>query len=148
MSFDAANFSPGSALLGGALIGVSATLLLLLHGRVAGITGIVGGAIDPETRPEERVWRLLFVAGLVVSAGILLLVMPERFELGIERAPWLVVLAGVLVGVGTRLGSGCTSGHGVCGVSRGSGRSIAATLTFMATGFLTVMAYRALSGGV
>lgn len=148
MSFDAVNFSPVSALVGGAMIGVSATLLLLLHGRVAGITGIVGGAIDPETRPEERIWRWVFVAGLVIAAGVLLFVLPDRFELGIERAPWVVILAGVLVGIGTRMGSGCTSGHGVCGVSRGSTRSIAATLTFMATGFLTVMVYRALTGGV
>jgi uncharacterized membrane protein YedE/YeeE len=117
--------------------------MLLLHGRVAGITGIFGGALDPQTAPRERAWRGLFVVGLLLGAWVLSGFMPERFALGIERGPLTLAAAGLLVGVGTRMGSGCTSGHGVCGISRGSLRSLFATVTFIATGMITVGLMRA-----
>lgn len=140
------NFTPIPSLLGGALIGLSSSLMLLLHGRIAGITGILGGAVDPETAPSERVWRLVFVAGLVLGAWVLLPFLPANFELGVMRSTPVLVLAGILVGWGTRLGSGCTSGHGVCGISRGSKRSILATVTFIASGAATVWLYRTVVG--
>ena len=140
------NFTPYSALVGGILIGLSATMMLVLHGRVAGITGIVGGALDPGTAPAERWWRLVFVAGLLLGAWVMSWFVPENFVLGVERTPLVLALAGVLVGVGTRLGSGCTSGHGVCGISRGSTRSISATITFIAAGIVSVLLYRFLGG--
>lgn len=147
MNIDWTHFTPISALLGGSLIGLSATLLLLLHGRIAGITGIVSGAIDVQTRPQERLWRVLFVMGLVLGPLLLLKWMPAQLAVDIERSPFVLIFAGTLVGIGTRVGSGCTSGHGVCGISRGSTRSLVATLTFIATGMVTVMLYRLLSGG-
>lgn len=128
------------------LIGLSATLMLVLHGRVAGITGILGGALDPQTAPPERKWRLVFILGLVLGAAALLPLMPERFFAGVERSAGELILAGILVGWGTRLGSGCTSGHGVCGISRGSGRSIVATATFISAGAASVWLYRTLVG--
>jgi uncharacterized membrane protein YedE/YeeE len=140
------NFTPIPSLLGGALIGLSSSLMLLLHGRIAGITGILGGAVDPETAPSERVWRLVFVAGLVLGAWVLLPFLPANFELGVMRSTPVLVLAGILVGWGTRLGSGCTSGHGVCGISRGSKRSLLATMTFIASGAATVWLYRTVVG--
>jgi uncharacterized membrane protein YedE/YeeE len=130
------------ALGGGALIGLSSALLLLANGRIAGISGIVGGALAP--RRGDFGWRLAFVVGLIGGAAMQL-VMPERMSTaGMPSLGW-VALAGLLVGFGTRLGSGCTSGHGVCGMSRGSPRSISATMTFMATAALTVFVARHLS---
>lgn len=141
------NMTPYSSLLGGMLIGLSATMMLVLHGRITGITGIVGGALDPQTAPSERTWRLLFVGGLLFGAAALFPLLPQRFEVGIERSTYVLLVAGVLVGLGTRLGSGCTSGHGVCGISRGSGRSVVATLIFVASGAFSVWAYRQVFGG-
>lgn len=132
--------SIGWALGGGVLIGISASLLLLFNGRVAGISGILGGLIARQ--PGGAPWRLLFVAGLIAGGAISYLAMPARFDASAAPSLPLVAVAGLLVGVGTRIGSGCTSGHGVCGVSRFSMRSIAATLTFMATGGLTVLLVR------
>ncbi|MDC0709180.1 YeeE/YedE family protein [Stigmatella sp. ncwal1] len=131
-------------LLGGALIGLSASLLLLFNGRIAGISGIAGGLFGG--MKGERGWRLAFLGGLVGGGLLLRVVWPET--LGTSHAPgsgWLVA-AGLLVGVGTRLGNGCTSGHGVCGLARGSRRSFVATLTFMATGALTVFFVRHVLG--
>jgi len=142
------NFTPISSLLGGMLVGVSATIMLLLHGRITGISGIVGGALDPQTSVPERSWRLIFMVGLLFGAVPLLFLTPQLFEVSITRSPIAVVLAGVLVGLGTRLGSGCTSGHGVCGISRLSGRSLVATATFISTGALTVFVVRTFFGGV
>ncbi len=127
------HFTPWSSLLGGALIGAAASLLLVWNGRIAGISGIVFGLIRP--RPHETSWRLFFVAGLLAGGVAIRAVHPASFGAAAASLP-LTLLAGALVGLGTRLGSGCTSGHGVCGLSRLSPRSLAATLTFMATGAL------------
>jgi uncharacterized protein len=130
------NFTPFASLVGGVLIGLSASAMLLLDGKITGISGIVAGLLRPIR--GETVWRACFVAGLFTGGLLLRLVLPGAFAFGIVRSWPALVLAGLLVGFGTRLGSGCTSGHGVCGVSRLSGRSIVATATFMATGALTV----------
>lgn len=133
------------ALAGGALIGLSASLLLVLNGRVAGISGIVGGLLAPAR--GEVLWRALFVTGLLAGGLAAYAIWPERFDASGAPALPFVALAGALVGVGTRLGNGCTSGHGVCGISRLSPRSLAATVTFMATGVLTVLAMRLFGAG-
>ena len=138
------NFTPWSALGGGALIGISASILLLLNGRVAGISGILGGLVRP--RADETSWRALFVVGLLVGGVVLVLVRPASFGATPVSLP-LAIVAGVFVGFGTRLGSGCTSGHGVCGLSRFSGRSLAATMTFMATGAISAFVVQHLIGG-
>ena len=125
------------AIEGGALIGVSASLMLAFNGRVTGISGIVGGLLVPTT--GDVAWRALFVAGLVLGGLLALAVSPAAFSAG-GASLGVVLLAGLLVGFGTRVGNGCTSGHGVCGVSRLSPRSAAATLTFIGAGALTVLA--------
>ncbi|MCD4485998.1 YeeE/YedE family protein [Chromobacterium vaccinii] len=128
---DWSHFTPASALAGGALIGLAAAWLILLNGRVAGISGIVGNLLSPG---GDKGWRLAFVAGLVLSPWLYrLFAAPPDIQLG-DRW-WLLIVAGLLVGYGSRLGSGCTSGHGVCGLARLSPRSLAATLVFMAAGF-------------
>jgi uncharacterized membrane protein YedE/YeeE len=128
------------ALCGGVLIGLSAALLLLTHGRIAGISGILGGLLT--ARRGDTAWRASFVLALLAVGATLVRIYPERFRvLGMPRWP-VIVIAGLLVGFGTRLGSGCTSGHGVCGVGRGSPRSIVATVTFMATAIITVLITR------
>jgi uncharacterized membrane protein YedE/YeeE len=131
-------------LAGGILIGAAASLLLRLEGRIAGISGIVAGLLRPAR--ADALWRAAFVAGLLAGGVAVAL-----FDPGLIGTPpgstVRLVAAGLLVGFGTRLGSGCTSGHGVCGIGRGSPRSIAATLTFMATGILTVLALRLLGAG-
>lgn len=142
------NFTPLSALLGGVLIGLSATVLLVFHGRIAGITGIVSTALDPRSPKGERTWRLLFLGGLLSGALVLSFLLPQNFTFGITRSTPVLLLAGALVGLGTRIGSGCTSGHGVCGISRGSRRSLAATVTFISTGALSVLLFRTFSGGL
>ena len=133
------------ALLGGVLIGLSATLLLLSHGRVAGISGIVGGLLMRHT--TLRLYRVAFIAGLAIAALLLLTFRPWSFVPQSHASLLPVAIGGLLVGFGTRLGNGCTSGHGVCGISRMSVRSLAATLTFIATGAGAVFALRHLFGG-
>jgi uncharacterized membrane protein YedE/YeeE len=129
-------FAPGTALLGGVLIGLSAGLLWLFGGRIAGISGIFGGIVP--LRGREIAWRLAFLAGLPLGAGAFyLLARPERLPRLDGPLP-LLILAGLLVGLGTRIGGGCTSGHGVCGLARFSPRSLVAVLVFMATGAATV----------
>ena len=144
MTIDWAHFTPWPSILGGVAIGLSAGLLILFAGRIAGISGILGGLLRGGA--DERGWRAAFVAGLVVAPWVfgVFAALPEiRTD-----ASWPVLIAaGLLVGVGTRLGSGCTSGHGICGLSRLSARSLVAVLTFMAFGFLTVFAVRHLVGG-
>lgn len=139
------NFTPIPALAGGLLIGAAAALLLLLKGRIAGISGIIGGLLHPS--PGDASWRALFLIGMMAAPlGVLLLTgrLPQIHSLTSDRT---VVVAGLLVGFGTRLGSGCTSGHGVCGLARRSKRSLAATLTFIGSGVLTVWVTRHLLGG-
>ena len=121
-------------LTGGALIGLAAAMLLFVHGRIAGISGILGRAADPD---GGRTIRFGFLAGLIVTGAILAALQPSAFGSGVRGAPVLAI-AGVLVGVGTTLGNGCTSGHGVCGISRRSPRSLVAVMTFILTAALTV----------
>jgi uncharacterized membrane protein YedE/YeeE len=138
-------FSPWPALAGGVLIGVAATLLWWGLGRVAGISGIVSGLWSRER--GDVAWRLAFLAGLVAVGVVAAWLAPASLA-GIEaRGPAAMLVAGVIVGVGTRLGNGCTAGHGVCGLSRGSLRSLVATMTFMATGVLTASLVRVFFGG-
>lgn len=142
-------FTPFSSLAGGALIGLAASLLLLFHGRVAGISGILGETLRREGTRGEGAFRAAFLAGLVAAGVVLRIVYPAAFSAaGITSSLGLalVAVAGVLVGYGTRLGNGCTSGHGVCGLSRFSKRSLVATLTFMAAGGATVFVVRHVLG--
>lgn len=125
-------------LLGGAAIGAAAVIMLLFNGRIAGISGIVGGLL---TRSGDAGWRLSFTLGLVAGGVLLAVVWPEAFPASPSRPLTATAIAGVLVGFGTRMGGGCTSGHGVCGMSRLSSRSILATLTFIATGTITVFVF-------
>jgi uncharacterized membrane protein YedE/YeeE len=134
------NFTPVSSLLGGVLIGLAASLALLCHGKVAGISGIVSDLLGGG--PTERSFPAFFVAGLLVAGVVARFVCPSALP-SAERSLLVAGAAGLLVGFGTRLGSGCTSGHGVCGLSRLSRRSLVATLTFMATAMATVAALRA-----
>jgi uncharacterized membrane protein YedE/YeeE len=129
------------AAFGGMLIGLSAVLLMATLGRIAGISGIAAGLIDANTR-GDRAWRVAFVAGLLL-APLLLFALRGDSGIGTPEAGWLrLALAGLLVGIGTRLGGGCTSGHGVCGIARISPRSLAATAAFMAFGMATVFVMR------
>lgn len=140
---------PIASLVGGALIGLSAAVLLGLNGRIAGISGIFGGLLDglaTRAPADEQRWRALFVLGLVGGGVVLRLLDPRYLPGPAIDSPVLLVLAGLLVGFGTRLGSGCTSGHGICGLSRLSTRSLAATLTFMAVAFLTTFVVRHVIG--
>jgi uncharacterized membrane protein YedE/YeeE len=135
MNIDSTAFAPGAALAGGLMIGLAAALFVILTGRVAGISGILGGLINQ--RSGDIAWRAAFVGGLVV-APLIYALFSSLPEIQIEADPVILVIAGLMVGFGTRYGSGCTSGHGVCGISRLSPRSMVATLVFMGIGFLTV----------
>lgn len=130
------HFTPGASFVGGVLIGLSGAALLLCNGKIAGISGIIGGMLSPTKR--DTLWRFVFVAGLLSGGMLMHWLFPQVFAITISRSPGVLVLAGLLVGFGTRLGNGCTSGHGVCGISRFSPRSLVATLTFIATGVITV----------
>jgi len=134
MLVDMAAFTPWSALAGGALIGLAAGLFVVANGRIAGISGIVAGMLTKKTRTEG--WRMAFLAGLIGSPLLFSLFYPLP-EITVQTSWPVIILAGLLGGAGTRLGSGCTSGHGVCGLSRFSMRSLVATLTFMAVGIVT-----------
>ena len=138
------NFTPYSALIGGALIGGAAALLLAAAGRIAGISGMLHGLFDRAAAP--RMPRLLFLLGLLAGAIAYGLLRPDAIPVRQGFPGGVIVLAGLLVGAGTRLGSGCTSGHGVCGIGRRSKRSIVATLIFMATGIATAVVARHLLG--
>ncbi|WOI52177.1 YeeE/YedE family protein [Parvularcula sp. LCG005] len=137
-------FTPVTALLGGAMIGLAATLLMLSLGRIAGISGILAGALG--RNGTDRPWRLAFLAGLI-APGLALAMMGQLPDFTFVASGPLLIVAGLLVGFGTRLGSGCTSGHGVCGLARLSLRSLVAVLTFMAAGVVTVGALRHAVGG-
>ncbi len=143
MSIDWNEFTPWSALAGGALIGLAAAMFVLLNGRIASISGVIGGLFRPAR--GDVAWRTVFVLGLVGSPWLyaLLAALPQP---RIDASFGALAIAGLLVGVGTRYGSGCTSGHGVCGLARLSPRSMVATAAFMAAGFATVFVARHLSG--
>lgn len=139
MTIDWIHFTPGMSLLGGVLIGISAALFILANGRVAGISGILGGLLS--RKPGDRAWRIAFLLGLIVApAAIFALTGPVIAT--IEANTEVLVVAGLLVGIGTRYGAGCTSGHGVCGLSRLSPRSLVATLAFMGAGMAIVFLMR------
>lgn len=138
------NFTPISAAIGGAMIGLSAVWLMASAGRIAGISGILGGAL--QTDKGDKLWRWTFLGGLLVAPLIVGLFRPSLLEINFPITGPLLILAAVLVGIGTQLGNGCTSGHGVCGNARLSMRSLLATLTFMATGIATVFVMRSLGG--
>jgi hypothetical protein len=140
---DLQNFTPWASLLGGMLIGLATLILILLNGRIAGISGILGGLI--KVRPHDIGWRLSFTLGLIASPLVwrfFAMLPPVKINADFP----LLVISGLLVGIGTRFGSGCTSGHGICGLSRLSPRSIVATLSFMLAGFITVYLTRHILG--
>ena len=142
MQIDWLHFTPVSALIGGVLLGAASALLFLNSGRILGITGVLEGLISPN--PNDTSWRLRFVLGLLLAPPVAkLFFSPEWLSLPkIEASFTMVIAAGLLVGVGTRLGTGCTSGHGICGLGRLSARSLVATLSFMFSGFATVYVLR------
>tara|TARA_Y100001972_G_scaffold58014_1_gene71238 strand:+ start:129 stop:566 length:438 start_codon:yes stop_codon:yes gene_type:complete len=144
MSIDWNAFTPWASLAGGALIGLAAAMFLLVNGRIAGISGILGGLLVPSK--GDIAWRVAFLAGMLIAptAWLLVSALPEA---RIDASYPMLVVAGLLVGIGTRYGSGCTSGHGVCGLSRLSLRSLAATLSFMTAGFVTVYVVVHVTGG-
>ena len=139
------DFTPIPSLVGGMLIGLAASLLLLTHGRVAGISGLYGGAL--RRGATDRSFRLTFLAGLVLTGLALRFIVPSAFATSWNASLPIALAAGLFVGFGTQLGNGCTSGHGVCGLSRLSLRSFVATLTFMATAGVTVFIVRHVLGG-
>ncbi len=139
MTIDWLNFTPWTSLGGGVLIGLAAALFVLLNGRIAGISGVLGGLLQP--RAGDITWRLAFVAGILLAPtlyGVITALPASTIDADFP----VLIAAGLLVGVGTRFGSGCTSGHGVCGLSRLSPRSLVATMSFMAAGFATVFVTR------
>jgi len=144
MIIDWQAFTPWAALVGGAIIGFAAAMFALVNGRIAGISGIVGGLLRPKL--PDAAWRVAFLAGLVIAPVVYLMAAPLP-PIVIDAGYPLLVVAGVIVGVGTRYGAGCTSGHGVCGLSRASPRSLVATLVFMAAGFATVFVTRHIIAG-
>lgn len=144
MTIDWSAFTPVPSLLGGLLIGLAAVLFILLNGRIAGISGILGGLLRP--RAGDIAWRLAFVAGILV-APLLWGLAAALPAITVDAGYPLLIAAGLLVGISTRYGAGCTSGHGVCGLSRLSPRSLVATLAFMASGFVTVYIIRHVLGG-
>ena len=139
------HFTPLASTAGGLLIGLASAAMLLLNGRIAGISGITGGLL--RRQPGETAWRAFFVGGLLIGGFVVQLFAPAAFAVTIARSLPTLLVAGFLVGVGTQLGSGCTSGHGICGLSRGSRRSVVAVGTFMATAATTVFVTQQLFGG-
>ena len=141
------DFTPFASLLGGALIGLSAILLLAAHGRIAGISGIVYRMVPPSIDRAGLPQGIIFIIGLLLAAPLWLLLTGAAPVQMISSNWLLLVIAGLLVGFGSVIGNGCTSGHGVCGISRRSARSLAATATFMASAFVTVFVLRHVAGG-
>lgn len=139
-------FTPVASLLGGVLIGTAAVLLMALHGRIAGATGILAGALLPSDA-TDRSWRIAMIAGMVTAPALALLFTGRMPAIQVPVSTLALIMGGLIVGIGVTLGSGCTSGHGVCGMARLSPRSIAATLTFMITTFATVYIIRHGLGG-
>lgn len=143
MTIDSTNFTPWTSLSGGMLIGAAAALFIFFNGRIAGISGILGGLLKPVQ--GDMLWRVAFVGG-IVAAPLVYGLAAQLPEVTVDANVGTLVGAGLLVGLGTRYGSGCTSGHGVCGIARLSPRSFIATVVFMASGFATVYAVRHLLG--
>ncbi|KPP82069.1 MAG: putative transmembrane protein [Oceanicaulis sp. HLUCCA04] len=136
-------FTPVSALIGGVLIGLSAVMLMALNGRIAGIAGIVGGLLGPAPFMRlDRYWRLAFVAGLIAAPALWFAITGSAPQISVTDSWPMLIVAGLVVGIGTQIGSGCTSGHGVCGLARLSPRSLVATGLFMAAALLTVFVTR------
>ena len=139
MTVNWTDFTPWTALGGGLLIGLATAMFVLFNGRIAGISGILGGLLRPAR--GERGWRIAFLLGLIAAPLVYMLAAPLP-AMRIDAGTGTLIAAGLLVGIGTRYGAGCTSGHGVCGLARGSARSLAATLAFMGAGFATVFIVR------
>ena len=139
MTLDTLHFTPGMSLLGGLLIGMASALFILANGRIAGISGILGGLLRPTS--GDVMWRLAFLLGLIVAPAVLAAFVAPVIPT-IDAGPTTLIIAGLLVGIGTRYGGGCTSGHGICGLSRLSPRSLIATLAFMGSGMAIVFAMR------
>lgn len=139
------NFTPIASLAGGIIIGIASAIMLLYVGRIAGISGIFGGFLN--AKKGDTAWRGMFIAGLLAGGLILLAVYPDSLRIQIDRSLGAVIVAGLLVGIGSRLGSGCTSGHGICGVGRVAPRSLVSVGVFMATGAATAIIVNHLLGG-
>ncbi len=142
MNIDWHHFTPWASLLGGLLLGVASAAFILINGRILGISGILGGLLPPQA--GDTLWRVAFVLGMLAAPTVFMTLAPAGLatEARIDAGFWAVVVAGLLVGIGTRYASGCTSGHGVCGLSRLSPRSLVATLSFMGAGFFMVYIVR------
>jgi uncharacterized membrane protein YedE/YeeE len=142
MTVDWNHFTPGSSLAGGLMLGLASALFILLNGRILGISGILGGLLPPKV--GDTTWRLAFLLGMLAAPMIFHAVVPAQYIAAprIDASDWMVIAAGLLVGIGTRYASGCTSGHGVCGLSRLSPRSLLATASFMSAGFVMVYVLR------
>ncbi len=138
------NFTPYSALAGGILIGLSATIMLLFNGRITGISGMISNILPPTQ--GDWLWRLLFLLGIIAGTGVYLFAFADNYMPRTQFPVGLLIIGGFLVGFGTRLGHGCTSGHAICGIARLSPRSIVATLIFMSSGAITVFVIRHLTG--
>jgi uncharacterized membrane protein YedE/YeeE len=144
MQIDWMTFTPGPALLGGIILGIAASLFVLLHGRILGISGIISGLFSPKTGDVN--WRLILLLGILSAPLWAALLLNTHTDVVIDADWFAVILAGVLVGFGANYGSGCTSGHGICGLSRLSPRSLVATFSFMSAGFLMVFVIRHVLG--
>jgi len=142
MNIDWQHFTPWASLMGGLLLGVASAVFILINGRILGISGILGGLLPPKV--GDISWRVAFLLGMLAAPTVFMTLAPAGFasEPRIDAGFWTVIVAGLLVGIGTRYASGCTSGHGVCGLSRLSPRSLVATLSFMGTGFFIVYIVR------
>jgi uncharacterized membrane protein YedE/YeeE len=142
MNIDWQHFTPWASLMGGLLLGLASAVFILINGRILGISGILGGLLPPKV--GDISWRVAFLLGMLAAPTVFMTLAPAGFasEPRIDAGFWTVIVAGLLVGIGTRYASGCTSGHGVCGLSRLSPRSLVATLSFMGTGFFIVYIVR------
>ena len=145
MNIDWAHFTPFASLTGGVILGIASAIFILVNGRILGISGILGGLMPPKL--GDTFWRISFLLGLLVAPTVFHAVVPAQYITAprIDATDVMVVIAGLLVGIGTRYASGCTSGHGVCGLSRLSPRSLVATLSFMGAGFAMVYVMRHLA---
>ena len=142
MNIDWAHFTPFASLTGGILLGVASAIFILVNGRILGISGILGGLLPPKV--GDTTWRLAFLLGMLAAPTVFHAVVPAQYVTAprMDASDWMVIAAGLLVGIGTRYASGCTSGHGVCGLSRLSPRSLLATASFMGAGFAMVYVLR------